>query len=204
MKVFGINFGSSSDSGLTPNQLILRAALLPSFKAARTDGFPMMELGKALHNHFERTKEIITTERAKALLADPESLIFAYRKATNRSTAPTDPQIKAINKPFAAPEERAKAQKLLADNFVSDLLPMPRFLALMKQLQVAEFVPTPVQIQQWRNRKVQLGKCGTCPNCGGQLETLEPSDMPMGVIPVIGCFHCQKTLSQLQGKGSHT
>ncbi len=45
MKVFGINFGSSSDSGLTPNQLILRAALLPSFKAARNDGFPMMELG---------------------------------------------------------------------------------------------------------------------------------------------------------------
>ena len=157
MRVFGINFGSSSDSGLTPNQLILKAALLASFKAARNDGFPMMELGKALHNHFERTKELITTERAKELLADPESLIFAYRKATNRSTAPTDQQIKAINKAFAAPEERAKAQKLLAGNFVSDLIPMPRFLALMKQMKAAEFAPTAVQVQQWRNRKINWG-----------------------------------------------
>jgi hypothetical protein len=42
-----------------------------------------------------------------------------------------------------------------------------------------------------------MGDLGNCPACGGKLELLDPSDFP-GHVPVIGCFHCQKTKNQLE------
>ena len=35
-------------------------------------------------------------------------------------------------------------------------------------------------------------KLGRCPDCGHDLELLDPGDMPFGTIPAIGCFPCQK------------
>jgi hypothetical protein len=152
MKVFGINFGSSSDSNLNPNQTLLKMALLPAFKSARAAGYPAWETGKALQSHFERTKETITIERAKELLGDPESLILSHRKATNKPNAPSGPQGKMINRTFLSPEDRARVQQFLMENFVVDLIPVPRFMEVLQQLAAAKLAPSTEQITQWKKR----------------------------------------------------
>jgi len=42
-----------------------------------------------------------------------------------------------------------------------------------------------------------MSDLGKCPACGGKFELLDPSDFP-GYVPVVGCFHCQKTKGQLE------
>jgi Mg2+/Co2+ transporter CorB len=155
MKLFGINFGSSSAANLNPDQMVLKLKLIPLFGALRTAGYSIKEAGAALRNHFDRTKELITADRIKELLQDPETLISTFRTFNNRANLLTKPQIAALKITFAKPEDRAEAQAFLIGQFVADAIPRIVFKEILQQLLASGFSPAQAQIAQWRKRLPQ-------------------------------------------------
>jgi hypothetical protein len=152
MKMFGFNFGSKSDEGnLSADQVSLKGALLPYFKQLRERGYSLKEAGFALRDHFERTQETITMERAVEVLQDPEKMIFTYRTANNKPNRPTFTQSNVLSGAFRKAEDKAKAIDILARHFVVDAIPAVRFKGIVQQLAACKCQPTLAQIAQWKN-----------------------------------------------------
>jgi hypothetical protein len=141
MKLFGIHFGSSSTANLNPDQVVLKLRLIPLFGAVRTAGYSIKEAGAALHNHFDRTKELITADRIKELLQDPETLISTFRTVNNRPNLLSKPQVAALKITFANLEDRAKAQAFLIGQFVADAIRRPCSRRYCNSFWPADFLP---------------------------------------------------------------
>jgi len=142
----------SVDRNLNSDQQQLKAALLPAFKRLRALGYSLREIGAALADHFQRAQETITTDRAQALLQDPETLVLGYRQANGRANTFNRQQTKLLQTILTNPEQRTEVEQFLVQNFVVDVIPPGYLKPMALQAVACRCQPSPEQLTRWRQR----------------------------------------------------